>query len=397
MLSGSFDEDDHSHLAPEAEEAPVTAEGAGRPPKLRKTATIVMEENTAIGMLKRAVELRSKYQHAAGVSEALQNAVSAGTPISFSFDVSGLLQLTNATEGTLLSKCGENVGTFAADYTALIKIVSNGHCRTFCHQRLEMLQQRFELHETMQGDLEMREMGRGQMASVDFFKVGKVDNHIHLAAAFHAPRFSEYVKTKLVTEAETIVAVDGGVNKSLSQLFAEAGLDESCLGLDAFHILGECPSELLDTDRAKRLHSPRLSSPRLSFPASSRSRPLAVPALRPFQRPLQPLAQGSHAHHLPQEVPHFDLQTRPVLSCPVLSDSPSYQCDPCVRSSNAIDGRYFGELTRALLDRAERKFSKYQTTMELRISVYGIDGGEWARLAKWVLTPWQGAEDQPPR
>ena len=62
---------------------------------------------------------------------------------------------------------------------------------------------------------------------------------IHLAAAFHAPRFSEYVKSKLATEAETIVAVDGGVKKSLSQLFTEAGLDESCLGLDAFHILGK--------------------------------------------------------------------------------------------------------------------------------------------------------------
>ena len=68
---------------------------------------------------------------------------------------------------------------------------------------------------------------------------------------------------------------------------------------------------------------------------------------------------------------------------------------PCV--GKAIDGRYFGELTRQLLDRAERKYSKYQDTMELRISVYGIDGGEWARLAKWVLTPWQGADGQPPR
>lgn len=179
MLSGAFDEDDHhSNLSPEAEEAPPASDG-GRPPKLRKTATIVMEENTAIGLLKKAVELRSKYQRAASVtSEALQNAISAGSTVSYCFCSSGLLQLTNAADGAVLFCCGQNVGGFAADYAALFKIVCNGHCRTFCHQRLEMLQQRFDLHETMQGDLEMREMGRGSMASVDFFKVGKVDNHV---------------------------------------------------------------------------------------------------------------------------------------------------------------------------------------------------------------------------
>ena len=82
-------------------------------------------------------------------------------------------------------------------------------------------------------------MGRGQMASVDFFSVGKVDNHIHLAAAFNANVFAKYVREKLAAEAGTVVAVDGGVRKTLSQIFTESGLDEDHLGLDAFHLLAD--------------------------------------------------------------------------------------------------------------------------------------------------------------
>ena len=181
--------------------------------------------------------------------------------------------------------------------------------------------------------MEMRAMGSGEMASVDFYKCGKVDNHIHLAAAFNAQNFSKYVREKLATEGDTIVAHDGGVPKSLRQLFTESGLDESHLGLDAFHVLAD--------------------------------------------------------HSLFQRFDRFNDRYNPWRK--------SRMRTIFLKTANAIDGRYFGELTRTLLDRLERKYTATQTTMELRVSVYGIDRAEWSTLAKWVLTPWQGAEGQPPR
>jgi AMP deaminase len=326
MLSASFEDDDHDDMS--SQELPV------HPPKLRKTETLIVEEKSAIGLLARAVALRQKYCSlmSATPSAELMATVAAGRHVAHTFDASGLLQLQDD-GGHVIASCGVQVEEFADDYASLSKIVSDGKCRTYSHHRLELLQQRFELHETMQGDMEMREMGRGEMAAVDFFSVGKVDNHIHLAAAFHASTFSAYVKSKLADEAHTIVTRDGGVGKSLSTLFAEAGLDASCLGLDAFHLLAD--------------------------------------------------------HSLYQRFDRFNDRYNPMRQ--------SRMRTIFLKSSNAIDGRFFGELTRQLLDNAERKLASSQTTMELRISIYGIDRGEWGRLAKWVLTPWLGATGLPAR
>ena len=309
---------------------------AERPPKLRRTATLEKEEETATGQLRRAAELRARYQQP-GNASTLRDALAAGKRLTHRFDSSGLLELIDSEselgDAAIVASCAIDVASFARDYAALVKIVSNGHCRTFCHQRLEILQHRFELHETEQGDMEMRAMGSGEMASVDFYKCGKVDNHIHLAAAFNAQNFSKYVREKLATEGETIVAHDGGVPKSLRQLFTESGLDESHLGLDAFHVLAD--------------------------------------------------------HSLFQRFDRFNDRYNPWRK--------SRMRTIFLKSSNAIGGRYFGELTRALLDRFERKYDATQTVTELRVSIYGVDGDEWARLAAWVLSPWQGAEGREPR
>ena len=174
MLSGSF-EDDDAFLADDA-----SVDGP-RPPKLRKTMTMKVEETTATGQLLQATALRQKYQQEPHISAELREAIACERRLTYRFNPSGLLELLDAeSEGAaaVVACCAFDVGTFARDYAALVKIVGDGRCRTFCHQRLEMLQQRFDLHQTEQGDMEMREMGRGAMASVDFFQCGKVDNHV---------------------------------------------------------------------------------------------------------------------------------------------------------------------------------------------------------------------------
>ena len=229
MLSASFDDEELVHAEPAAE----VADNA-RPPKLRKTETLLIEENAAIDLLNRAARLRRKYQEPVLASASILDALSQAHTIGYRFDSSGILELTasDRQQNRVVASCDIDVGTFSADYADLIKIVTNGTARTFCHQRLMMLQQRFDLHETEQGDVELREMGRGQMAASTSSR--------WRTTTFTSRRLStrqvlKYVKTKLTHEADTVVAVDGGTPKSLSQLFREAGLDETQLGLDAFH------------------------------------------------------------------------------------------------------------------------------------------------------------------
>ena len=63
----------------------------------------------------------------------------------------------------------------------------------------------------------------------------KVDNHIHLAAAASAKQFVNFVKNKLETEGDTVVYQ----NKTLSQVFSDAGLDSDYLTIDAFNVLAD--------------------------------------------------------------------------------------------------------------------------------------------------------------
>lgn len=56
--------------------------------------------------------------------------------------------------------------------------------------------------------------------------------------------------------------------------------------------------------------------------------------------------------------------------------------DVFLKSNNAMGGKYYAELTQQLLHKMEH--SKY-VAAEYRVSVYGVNGGEWDELAKWVI------------
>lgn len=53
-----------------------------------------------------------------------------------------------------------------------------------------------------------------------------------------------------------------------------------------------------------------------------------------------------------------------------------------LKSNNAVNGRYYAELTQELFDRLAR--SKY-VAAEYRVSIYGSSTREWDELAKWVV------------
>ena len=60
-----------------------------------------------------------------------------------------------------------------------------------------------------------------------------------------------------------------------------------------------------------------------------------------------------------------------------------------LKVDNAIDGRYFAELTKIVLARHEQS-KGHKSGAEMRLSIYGMERKEWIQLAKWVLRDWQG-------
>eukprot|EP00531_Pseudo-nitzschia_arenysensis_P009536 CAMPEP_0116144240 /NCGR_PEP_ID=MMETSP0329-20121206/15900_1 /TAXON_ID=697910 /ORGANISM="Pseudo-nitzschia arenysensis, Strain B593" /LENGTH=716 /DNA_ID=CAMNT_0003639657 /DNA_START=105 /DNA_END=2255 /DNA_ORIENTATION=+ len=60
-----------------------------------------------------------------------------------------------------------------------------------------------------------------------------------------------------------------------------------------------------------------------------------------------------------------------------------------LKSNNHIEGRYFAELLKIVLNRHE--LSKgHVSGVELRLSIYGMERHEWDDLAEWMLKDWEG-------
>lgn len=62
-----------------------------------------------------------------------------------------------------------------------------------------------------------------------------------------------------------------------------------------------------------------------------------------------------------------------------------------LKSNNHIEGRYFAELLKIVLNRHE--LSKgHVSGLELRMSIYGMERNEWDDLAEWMLRDWKGGD-----
>ena len=144
-----------------------------------------------------------------------------------------------------------NVEQFQKDYHRLVEITSEGVMRSFCFQRLQILSTSYKMHTTLNSTVEMEE--QSNLLGTDFYRTMKVDNHIHAAAAPSAKQFVQFVRDKLQTEAHTIVTsekvkrtspVTGQdeevvMEKTLAQVYEDAGLDMDHLTIDAFNVLAD--------------------------------------------------------------------------------------------------------------------------------------------------------------
>jgi AMP deaminase len=99
----------------------------------------------------------------------------------------------------------------------------------------------------MNSSVEQQE--QSNLLGTDFYRTMKVDNHIHAAAAPSAKLFVNFVRSKLDVEGDTVVykkaeldPTTGAtvlVEKTLAQVYQDAGLDTDHLTIDAFNVLAD--------------------------------------------------------------------------------------------------------------------------------------------------------------
>jgi len=127
-----------------------------------------------------------------------------------------------------------NIDEFIKDYKRIEHICKHGAMRSFCFQRLQMLDSAFKMHVTANGSVENE--AQSNLLGTDFYRIMKVDNHIHLAAAASANQFVNFVKDKLENEGDTVVMENG---QTLQEVFTQNGLSADHLTIDAFNVLAD--------------------------------------------------------------------------------------------------------------------------------------------------------------
>lgn len=123
--------------------------------------------------------------------------------------------------------------TYIADYERCLDIVSNKKLKTFCNERLQALDLKFDMHQHLNGRKEENQCELND--NVDLNRVTKVDTHIHATAAASADDLCLFIKTKLETYGDEIVLR----GKPLRDICAAANMTPSNITIDRLDIQGD--------------------------------------------------------------------------------------------------------------------------------------------------------------
>ena len=134
----------------------------------------------------------------------------------------GDLELVHAPPGTATN--------FFHDLHALLRVQSYGPSKTFCHKRLNLTEQKFNLHVMLNADREFLE--QKQAPHRDFYNVRKVDTHIHHSACMNQKHLLRFIKSKLKREPHELVIYRDGKFLNLREVFESIGMTAYELNVD---------------------------------------------------------------------------------------------------------------------------------------------------------------------
>ncbi|MFH4980217.1 hypothetical protein AB6A40_006926 [Gnathostoma spinigerum] len=123
---------------------------------------------------------------------------------------------------------------FLHDSNKLTQTIADGPLKSFCFRRLSFLGNKFELHTLLNELLESRE--QRMVSHRDFYNIRKVDTHIHAASSMNQKHLLRFIKKKMKTEKDTVVAVKNGKPITLAEVFENLGLNAYDLSVDMLDV-----------------------------------------------------------------------------------------------------------------------------------------------------------------
>lgn len=119
---------------------------------------------------------------------------------------------------------------FFSDMSRMCKIAAMGPIKSFCHHRLMLLEQKFNLHVMLNADKEF--LAQKTAPHRDFYNVRKVDTHVHHSACMHQKHLLRFIKSKLRKEPGEVVIFRDGKYLTLQEVFESLKLTGYDLNVD---------------------------------------------------------------------------------------------------------------------------------------------------------------------
>ncbi|XP_042429134.1 probable AMP deaminase [Zingiber officinale] len=124
--------------------------------------------------------------------------------------------------------------TFFTDLHYILRVLAVGNIRTLCHQRLDLLEQKFNLHLMLNADREF--LAQKSAPHRDFYNVRKVDTHVHHSACMNQKHLLRFIKSKLRKEPDEVVIFRDGTYMTLKEVFESLDLTGSDLNVDLLDV-----------------------------------------------------------------------------------------------------------------------------------------------------------------
>ncbi|KAJ6847056.1 AMP deaminase-like [Iris pallida] len=124
--------------------------------------------------------------------------------------------------------------TFFTDLHRILRVTAAGNIRTLCHHRLNLLEQKFNLHLMLNADKEF--LAQKTAPHRDFYNVRKVDTHVHHSACMNQKHLLRFIKSKLRKEPDEVVIFRDGTYLTLKEVFESLDLTGYDLNVDLLDV-----------------------------------------------------------------------------------------------------------------------------------------------------------------
>ncbi|XVF55071.1 hypothetical protein PTKIN_Ptkin06aG0007200 [Pterospermum kingtungense] len=124
--------------------------------------------------------------------------------------------------------------TFFTDLHHILRVLAAGNIRTLCHHRLNLLEQKFNLHLMLNSDREF--LAQKSAPHRDFYNVRKVDTHVHHSACMNQKHLLRFIKSKLRKEPDEVVIFRDGTYLTLKEVFESLDLTGYDLNVDLLDV-----------------------------------------------------------------------------------------------------------------------------------------------------------------